>query len=1023
LKENELLYLPEKFSMDMSKDDKFNSEKRAELKRALRIAASEAGFTLVNKGWLRDSERIEYKCHRHRQYKDNRKKNKSKESSTTRPVQKDHLCPFGFPVIWDDDKELFFIKGGLGCPSHKHHLPKEPVEVRRGMGFQDEEQCQISIDLFASGADAATVRNYHLETCGDLLADGSLDYLRRTAMKLQEKAWACTVGENMTDIDTNLTEAQKLLQLLQATPGVSYHAIYSEVGSELLTSNRRDYNAARRRRRLRVVSRQEGETEESDGELFDFDDIEDCDDFKTYEANQRKAMSIPDEDRMLLIIAWTTDKSYHKFCQFPHCTSSDVTEKVNNVQHTLFMFALVTSNRQNAPAIWAYLPSQSWWAFACIWRKSIPALLPRTALMLMQLHFTDGDPMLYGPFWEAAPTIFGGCGHRLCGNHYRDRGELKKIPVGRLGDQGTALFRAIKAWIRSWFRSIETFDEYKHSRSLFDFWLQTNEITCEESVGADIACQVLETLVKTFDPPKEHYIQSFYLDTISYDCETSQSVETENVVIKRGGIKPNRTISRNTATILHNNNARELKNQQKSVVALDRSRVNPEGSSDTWKEQLDDLNESAYSDCNEQVEKAEWMAVWQLNAMTFYVKVKHYTDYSTCNQYRHDHFEDYMVPHYERTRVVSVHDATGGRKCLKCSCCFFRHMNGRPCAHQIKVSGRMPRMEDFWIVNTNLYDYFRHGISDTHAEVSARMSEIEALQLDGVQFDAEYNQIWQVGQGEEGVPLSYFEITLPTGPPLVRKGNYWSDDQPGGQAWQLVQKASDSADAIMMPFQGGRSLHDGARSQPLLGASGQFLQEETSFSQHCLTQEAAAMMSVESDDNAGAMMNFNDGDDGDFKDTVPYNPIAGHQYEVDGDDAEQALKEQFRQRKGSLFTDYSPCYQEMVKVAGTSISAFAAFEKRMPELLMELNVLSLQELEEATGHPVDTSMGLPQDQSTTSVSRLVPYYSPTRTRTKRRKLQTQSAAITAGAVAGAVSGAVAAAQGANEAELEEHWFV
>ena len=184
----------------------------------------------------------------------------------------------------------------------------------------------------------------------------------------------------------------------------------------------------------RVVSHQEGETGESEGELFNFYDIEDCDDFKTYEANQHKAMSIPDEDRMLLIIAWTTDKSYHS---------------------------------KNAPAVWSYLPSQSWWAFACIWRKSIPALLHWTALMLMQLHFTDGDPKLYGPFQEAAPTVDGGCGHRLCGNHYRDGGELKKIPVDRLGDQGIALFCAIKAWIQSWFRSIETFDEYEHSRSLF----------------------------------------------------------------------------------------------------------------------------------------------------------------------------------------------------------------------------------------------------------------------------------------------------------------------------------------------------------------------------------------------------------------------------------------------------------------------------------------------------------------------------------------------------------------------------
>jgi hypothetical protein len=207
--------------------------------------------------------------------------------------------------------------------------------------------------------------------------------------------------------------------------------------------------------------------------------------------------------------------------------------------------------------------------------------------------------------------------------------------------------------------------------------------------------------------------------------------------------------------------------------------------------------------------------------------------------------------------------------------------------------------------------------------------------------------------------------------------------------------------------------------------SGQFLQEVTSLSQHRLTQDAATTMSVESEDDAGAMMNFNDGDDDDDDNndttTPPYNPIAGHQYEADVDYAELALKERFRQRKGRLFTDYSPCYQEMVKVAGTSIAAFAAFEKRMPELLMELNALSLQELEESKGRPVDTSMGLPRDQST-SVSRLVPYYSPTRTRTKRRKPQTQS-----GAVAEAISGAIAAAQEARNIscteEQEEHWFV
>jgi hypothetical protein len=340
-------------------------------------------------------------------YTDNRKK-KEKESSTVRPLKKEEKCPFTFAVLWDGINKCFKMKGGLGCRSQAHHFPKDPVEICRGLGYTDEEQRQIAIDLFASGSTSGNVRNYYLETCGDILADGTLDYLRRTALKLKDKARACAAGGEYTiDEDKNLTETEKLMQLLKATPGVSFHAIYSELDSSLMTSNRRDFKTSQKRR-LRSVIRQRGGTMEQDGDLFDFDDIDidNCNDFKTYEARHRRAMSIPDEKRMLLIIAWTTDKSYRQFCQFPHCTSSDVTEKVNNVQRTLYILALSTANCKNVPVVWAYLPSQARWSFNCIWTKSIPALLPQPALIQMSVHLTDGDAKLYEPFREAAPTIF-----------------------------------------------------------------------------------------------------------------------------------------------------------------------------------------------------------------------------------------------------------------------------------------------------------------------------------------------------------------------------------------------------------------------------------------------------------------------------------------------------------------------------------------------------------------------------------------------------------------------------------------
>ena len=208
------LQFPKAYNMDTTQSDDYNKKKQDDLIRSLKIAASDAGFTLVCKGWNRCEQKLYFKCQQSFLYDDKRKKKKDKESSTIRPVNKHSVCPFGFSVLWDNNTMCFKMKGGLGCCLHSHHLPKDPLEVRRGLGFQDEEQRQLSIDMYASGADSQTVRNYYFKKHGDILADSSLDHLRRTALTMKDKACAFAVGDDTGDGGKNLTEAQKLLQLL-----------------------------------------------------------------------------------------------------------------------------------------------------------------------------------------------------------------------------------------------------------------------------------------------------------------------------------------------------------------------------------------------------------------------------------------------------------------------------------------------------------------------------------------------------------------------------------------------------------------------------------------------------------------------------------------------------------------------------------------------------------------------------------------------------------------------------------------
>jgi hypothetical protein len=156
----------------------------------------------------------------------------------------------------------------------------------RGLAFQDKDQQKANLDLLCSGASVTIVRNYNFEKYGQLISDGTLDWLRRKGTEQDARAVAIALGEN-TD-DKCFTQADNLLRFLKSRADVSYVALYSEAGSSLMTSNQRDFKSLRR---LVSVSR-EGRAAEQWGDAFDFSALDESPDFATYELNQRRAMMI-----------------------------------------------------------------------------------------------------------------------------------------------------------------------------------------------------------------------------------------------------------------------------------------------------------------------------------------------------------------------------------------------------------------------------------------------------------------------------------------------------------------------------------------------------------------------------------------------------------------------------------------------------------------------------------------------------------------------------------------------------------
>jgi hypothetical protein len=98
--------------------------------------------------------------------------------------------------------------------------------------------------------------------------------------------------------------------------------------------------------------------------------------------------------------------------------------------------------------------------------------------------------------------------HQLYGNHFHQCGDLAKISeVKKLGPRGAVYFHVIIAWVCSWSQLIVTYEQYKHSHLLLEFWLSmTNDAMAHGLLMCSIAQQVKNILIKFFNPHEMYYL-------------------------------------------------------------------------------------------------------------------------------------------------------------------------------------------------------------------------------------------------------------------------------------------------------------------------------------------------------------------------------------------------------------------------------------------------------------------------------------------------------------------------------------
>jgi MULE transposase domain/SWIM zinc finger len=665
--------------------NKTNKDNRKKVVQYVCEACASAGFPIVNESWDSRDERINVVCDRGVLY-DPTKSKGIRKTKTNRPTRKGDLCPFRFNIHWFEDKKCWGIKAGLGMRCHKGHvcLDKENVKIL-GTRCIPSHAFEFCIDSLASNAPPSTVKALVKQRYNVTVSSAQIEYWARLANPQR--------GEQSS-------AASSLLQSLKDAGDISYVALYDDPSSTLLRV--RKPTKADEIRLRSALHRSDGAepTVVSEGDLQSNPKT-----MEYVEKVLRDSMCLNDGQRMLLALAWTSNKARCLGSQNAEVLAADVTEQTNCEKRPLMMLAGLTGNNETFTLCQAFLPSQQRWVLDWFFRTAVPFLLAPGTLTRNRMMLTDGDEKEYNSFLSALDEHYPNSRHHLCTWHLLDRG-LRNTPLLKLCSEktmcndGVVAFKSIKLWIQSWFTTLETEQEYNHSYSKLLEWMGSEEVI--NCMGTDVTSRIIGFIHGSITPHKNKWLFALFLYRRTFERQSTQIVEVENSVIKRApnGPKPFHKIDKAARNMILLQDCRNSEKSKRAASALSKRRTTSVSNdidvvlTDYCVERL--LQQSA---CRDEYD------VYRQSESSFLVKRKSAQNPPANEKFSLDPKAGcpeqlelnekkmwYFVPQYIRTRIVSISEVSG-EQYLRCSCGLFERL-GFPCRHIYAVLNRDPMPYD-----------------------------------------------------------------------------------------------------------------------------------------------------------------------------------------------------------------------------------------------------------------------------------------------------------------------------------------
>jgi len=931
-------------------------------------SAQQAGFNLSMKGYEKKKNQLPFRCPRYEPYTPGARKPPSskdtahlppspskrtarfkkgfraqetspRKTKTTKPVlsQADNVqsseslgvedvkCPFRFNIYWDQQRRRWWLPKKQSAVSHHcGHTEQTPDQIRIRTNKLGQEQLQRIKNCVETFVGCATIADLTRLESGMDIEYSQLHNLRR---KVREQHYLSVVPG--MEAAGPSTSADRLLANLENDPETSYIVLYGSYESNLLT----------------VYKKVKSTTLQSEITAVDHDSlVDDVDSVQSQADKLKSSLSISGTGLVLLAVAWTNDAARRRFEMFPDYCGFDCTGSTNAEGRPLMQAVAIDSNFKNIPHTWAFLPSQSRWVFDWFFGTAMLALHQRTTLNRIRIMRTDQDDKEYGAIdsLREGGKLYTSALHALCAFHKNNRGfstdSTFKNKVSKLEKETDKVeFDVIVDWLWRLTTYPETEQESDVMVSLLEQYLEEDETRHAGQLGEPFRQEIKDWFTKSWKPVKDKLLAHKYAKSPLNEVVTTNRNEVENRSAKysSGGVQPNNELDESQKRLNNISSRRNRRHERSHVIGLSQSFT-----LDRHREQfVRGVVDYGAQSASKQYECRKDYVFWRSSFNNFLVKLKYDKEGFQAPRKKGKAKKkgprdtkkrsDWVIPKFERTRIVSIH-IHDGKMVMSCTCKEYFHLE-HMCRHMYAVLDRAPKLHDFSCKYWKLY-MTKFGTAPKYTNVLRHIRD--ELSPQGFFVEREEVNQWPVGHGAEDRDFLLRSLDNLQ----LKKDNYWT-------------KTPEQREATLN-FLSLKAVGHEEAGLPNIGVS---LTQEVSLSQAVLSQvqsqaeleDQDPVFRSQDDVTEGGMIEYpmNEDDSVEGGQTEEeHRPMDAVEEEVEVDITQQY--------EGNFYSDLLPLYQQATR-AGWSIQDF----QELKDSLHSFTTRALERTSQRVGTAPPSGMG------------------------------------------------------------------